>query len=159
MGFDTSTTENSRSSLIFPVHTGRGPLPRLFPTTFKTTVFSQGPSRWFRAFFRKTTLEGQQTSISRTAPQSTRPPPTFAAPLPAFLFTNSTSITEASSLLRAGPPPASATVLNPSRLRAARDAPSHPPPQRVVSSRAFSRSTRKPQAGLASPVCRTSPGQ
>src|SRR5664279_3081124 len=30
MDFDTSTTENFSSSLIFPVHTLRGPLPRLF---------------------------------------------------------------------------------------------------------------------------------
>src|SRR5664280_696602 len=47
---------------------------RAFSTTFKTTVFSQRPLPWFRAFFRKTALEGQQTSISHAAPQSTRPP-------------------------------------------------------------------------------------
>ena len=42
-----------------------------FPTTFKTTVFSQCPSRRFRAIVRTTALEGQQTSISHAAPQST----------------------------------------------------------------------------------------
>src|SRR5664279_1722593 len=47
---------------------------RAFSTTFKTTVFSQRPLPWFRALFRKTALEGQQTSISHAAPQSTRPP-------------------------------------------------------------------------------------
>jgi hypothetical protein len=39
----------------------------------------------------------------------------------------STPITGASPLLRVGPPARSATVLNSSRLRTARNAPSHPP--------------------------------
>jgi hypothetical protein len=43
-----------------------------FPTTLKTTVFSQRPSWWFEAFFRKTAPEGQTTSISHTAPQPAR---------------------------------------------------------------------------------------
>src|SRR5664280_1206008 len=38
---------------------------RAFSTTFKTTVFSQRPLPWFRAFFRKTALEGQQTLVTQ----------------------------------------------------------------------------------------------
>ncbi|TDO33204.1 integrase-like protein, partial [Kribbella sp. VKM Ac-2527] len=43
-----------------------------FPTTFTTTVFSQCSSGWFRASPRRAALEGQQTSISRTAPRSAK---------------------------------------------------------------------------------------
>src|SRR5674536_64386 len=45
-----------------------------FPTTLKTTVINQRPSWWFGASVRTAAPEGQTTSITRPAPQSTRPP-------------------------------------------------------------------------------------
>ena len=39
-----------------------------FPRSLTTTVFSQRSTRWFSALPRRTTLEGQQASISGTAP-------------------------------------------------------------------------------------------
>src|SRR5215210_9603269 len=69
----------------------------------------------------------------------------------------SAPITEASPLLRTGPPAHAASVLNASQfllldalpLAATRQ---YPP-------RAFSRSPRKPQTRFTSPPCRTPPGQ
>src|SRR6185503_18871913 len=49
-----------------------------FPTPFKTTVFSQGPGRWFEASSRKATPEVQKTPPStHTAPEArhTKPHP------------------------------------------------------------------------------------
>ena len=73
----------------------------------------------------------------------------------------STPITGASPLLRAGPPAHPATVLSSLAVSAARRAPSRPPARSRGGSvgSAFSRSTRKPQTRLASPPCRTPPGQ
>src|ERR1017187_6929090 len=39
-----------------------------FPRSLTTTVFSQRSTGWFSAFPRRTTLKGQQASISSTAP-------------------------------------------------------------------------------------------
>ena len=44
------------------------------PRSLTTTVFSQRSTGWFRAFPRRTTLEGQQASISSTAPPMKMPP-------------------------------------------------------------------------------------
>ncbi len=41
---------------------------RAFSLTLTTTVFSQRSSGWFNAYPRGSTLEGQQSSIFRTAP-------------------------------------------------------------------------------------------
>src|SRR5664280_2727931 len=61
-----------------------------FPTTLKTTVINQRPSWWFGASVRTAAPEGQTTSITRPAPQSTRPPtPSIIASLSAFMFTRS----------------------------------------------------------------------
>ena len=46
---------------------------RLFPRSLTTTVFSQRSIRWFGARPRRPTLEGQQASISSTAPSLRRP--------------------------------------------------------------------------------------
>src|SRR6185503_10073784 len=58
-----------------------------FPTPFKTTVFSQGPGRWFEASSRKATPEVQKTPPStHTAPEARH-----TKPHPPLMFTRSTA--------------------------------------------------------------------
>jgi hypothetical protein len=74
MAFDTSTAEGlstHRSSSRPPPDAIK---PRLFPTTFSTTVFSQCTCGRFEASPRRATPEGQTTSITSTAPRSAGPP-------------------------------------------------------------------------------------
>jgi len=71
----------------------------------------------------------------------------------------SAPITEASQLLRAGPPARLATVLSPSRFQPPGRLPLTTLTRAAVSSRAFSRSTRTQQTRLTSPLRRTPPGQ
>jgi hypothetical protein len=74
----------------------------------------------------------------------------------------STPVTEASPLLRAGPPANAATVLNASRFLPFDALPLTPGPRTAkgtVSASAFPRSMQKPQTGLAPPLRRTPPDQ
>jgi hypothetical protein len=65
-------------SLIFPTPTCHDRVATS-PTTLSTTVFSQCTRGWFEASSRKAAPEGQTTSITSTAPQSTGSPPTNPA--------------------------------------------------------------------------------
>src|SRR5664280_2638451 len=72
----------------------------------------------------------------------------------------STPITGASSLLRTGPPARPASVLNTSQFLLLGALPLTTPNLRAeVSGPAFPRSMQQPQIRIASPVCRTPPGQ
>ena len=71
----------------------------------------------------------------------------------------STPITEASPLLRAGPPASAATVLNASQFPLPGALPVTTPVRVDVSALAFPRSMQKPQTRLAPPPCRTPSGQ
>src|SRR5213078_3855184 len=71
----------------------------------------------------------------------------------------STPVTEASPLLRAGPPASAATVLNASQFPLRNALPVTTPGRVDMSALAFPRSMQKPQTRLAPPPCRTPPGQ
>jgi hypothetical protein len=113
--FDASMA-NARSSLPGRASLERLPGPHLtrssraFSLTLTTTVFSQRSTGWFSACPRRPTLEGQQASISRTAPPMTDV--SYTTPPSAF-------VTHASPLLRAGPPAHPGSVLSPSRVQPA----------------------------------------
>jgi hypothetical protein len=70
----------------------------------------------------------------------------------------STPITGASPLLRTGPPAGPQRYSHPRQARAAPCLPFKTPNEKCRKP-AFSRSMQKPQTGLASPPCRTPPGQ
>ena len=78
-GFDATYCLRRFNSDAPPEHPGRALLERLpgphltrssraFSLSLTTTVFSQRSTGWFSACPRRPTLEGQQSSISRTAP-------------------------------------------------------------------------------------------
>src|SRR5262249_41576387 len=110
----------------------------------------------FRFYFVRTCLAHSTPPRAQIAPVVRANNSQMSRPL------RSTPITGASSLLPAGPParphrssmPPISCCLPPSL------SPPPPIPQRgAVSSRAFPRSTQKPQTRLTPPACRTPPGQ
>ena len=100
-------------------------------------------------------LQLAHSTPPRTPPVDRTNKPRTTRPL------RSAPITGASPLLRAGPPANPATVLSPSRFPPLGTLPlaPHRLQARAVSGHAFPVPRREPQTGLASPPCRTPPGQ
>ena len=149
--FQTLYRLSCRSASNSSIDTPSTPGAPLFALTFSQASFtahfeiSNGLPGDFNSSTRLLPNPNGSRLIERTQSQMTRP-------------LRSTPITGASPLLRAGPPAGPATVLTPA-LRTGYSLSPTRKPERAVSDPAFSRSMQKPQTGLASPPCRTPPGQ